>query len=54
MLGVFLLFALAYPGQYLPREFLGWYLRTRQLRNKAQSSPPNYTYATTESRSEQR
>jgi hypothetical protein len=45
-LGVFLLFAFVYPGQHLPREYLGWYLRTRQLRNTAQSSPPGYHQAT--------
>jgi hypothetical protein len=45
-LGIFLLFAVVYPSQNLPREVLGWYLRTRQLRNKAQSSPPTYNYAT--------
>jgi hypothetical protein len=44
--GVFILFAVVHPGQHLPHEFLGWWLDTRRLRNRIQSSPPNYNQAT--------
>jgi hypothetical protein len=46
VIGVFVLFALAYPGRYLPREMCGWWLNTRQLRNMAKSLPPCYNQAT--------
>lgn len=44
--GVFMLFAIVHPGQYLPIEFRGWWLNTREIRNKAQSCPPDYGQAT--------
>lgn len=40
---VFILFAIVHPGQYLPIEFRGWWLHTREIRNKAQSCPPAYS-----------
>lgn len=50
--GVVILFTVIYPGRHLPREFLVWWLPTRQLRNKAQSSPPEYTISIGEYSSE--
>jgi hypothetical protein len=46
MLGVFVLFAVVYPGHYLPPKFLAWWLSTRKLRNEAKSLPPAYNEAT--------